>query len=78
MILALGRQRQVDLCEFEDSLVYRTSSRIVKAIQRNPVAENQTKPNKKAQTKSKETNNQKTKITLFFLKSLMPLIVVRS
>ena len=38
MILTLGRQRQVDLCEFEDSLVYRGSSRIAKSTQRNPVS----------------------------------------
>jgi hypothetical protein len=31
------RQRQVDLCEFEASLVYRASSRIAKATQRNLV-----------------------------------------
>ena len=35
---ALGRQRQVDLCEFEASLVYRASSRTIKATQRNPVS----------------------------------------
>ena len=34
------RQRQVDLCEFEASLVYRVSSRTTKAIQRNPVLKN--------------------------------------
>ena len=28
LIPALGRQRQVDLCEFKISLVYRVSSRI--------------------------------------------------
>ena len=37
MIPALGRQRQVDLCEFKVSLVYKVSSRTAKAIQRNPV-----------------------------------------
>ena len=30
LILALGRQRQVDLCEFLDSLVYRVRSRAAK------------------------------------------------
>ena len=34
---ALGRQKQVDLCEFETSLVYRGSSR---TAQRNPVLKN--------------------------------------
>jgi hypothetical protein len=37
LVPALGRQRQVDLCEFEVSLVYRVSSRIVKAKRRDPV-----------------------------------------
>jgi hypothetical protein len=36
------RQRQVDLCEFKASLVYRVSSRTVKATQRNPVLKNKT------------------------------------
>lgn len=31
---------QEDLCEFEASLVYRLSSRSVRAIQKNPVSEN--------------------------------------
>lgn len=40
LISALGRQRQVNLCEFEASLVYRASSRIgFKATQRNPMLE---------------------------------------
>ena len=38
LIPALGRQRQVGLCEFEASLVYIVSSRTVKAVtQRKPV-----------------------------------------
>jgi hypothetical protein len=38
LISAFGRQRQVDLYEFEASLVYRMSSRAAKATQRNPVS----------------------------------------
>ena len=39
LIPALGRQRQVDLCECEASLVYRTSSKTARAVtQRNPVS----------------------------------------
>jgi hypothetical protein len=45
-IPALGRQRQVDLCEFKASLIYRVSSRITKATQRNCLGKKQTKPNK--------------------------------
>jgi hypothetical protein len=37
LISALRRQRQADLCEFEDNLVYRASSGIARATQRNPV-----------------------------------------
>ena len=41
LIPALGRQRQVDLCEFGASLVYRASSwKSTKATQRNPVSKN--------------------------------------
>jgi hypothetical protein len=32
LIPALGRQRQVDLCELEDSLVYRMNSRTAKVM----------------------------------------------
>ena len=39
LIPALGRQTQVDLCEFEASLVYRVSFRTARiVIQRNPVS----------------------------------------
>jgi hypothetical protein len=34
LIPALGKQRQVDLCEFEASLVYRVSSRTARATHR--------------------------------------------
>ena len=37
-------QRQVDLCESETSLVYRASSRIAMAAQRNPVLKNTPPP----------------------------------
>ena len=47
LIPALGKQRQVDLCVFEASLVYRVSSRTARAAQRNPVLK--TKQNKKQQ-----------------------------
>ena len=40
------------ISEFEDSLVYRVSSRSARAIQRDPVSK---KPNKK----TKQTNNKK-------------------
>jgi hypothetical protein len=43
---ALRSQRQADLCEFEASLVYRTSSRTVRATQRNPDLEKQNQTNK--------------------------------
>ena len=46
LIPALGRQRQVDLCEFKASLVYRVVSRTARAKQRNPVSKNQKKKKK--------------------------------
>ena len=42
LILVPGRQRQVDLSEFEASLVYRVSSKTARATQRNPVSNKQT------------------------------------
>lgn len=49
LITALRRQRQVDICEFDDSLVYRMSSGTgSKAAYRNPVSKNKiTKNNNK-------------------------------
>jgi hypothetical protein len=38
LILALGKQRQADLYEFETSLGYRVSFKTAKATQRNPVS----------------------------------------
>lgn len=40
LIPVLGRPRQVELCEFKDSLVYRASSGIARATERNPVLKN--------------------------------------
>jgi hypothetical protein len=51
------------ISEFEASLVYRVSSRIARAIQRNPVSktkQNKTKQNKTKQNKTKQ-NKTKTK-----------------
>jgi hypothetical protein len=38
LIPSLRRQRQVDLCKTEASLVYRVNSRTARATQRNPVS----------------------------------------
>ena len=46
LIPALGKQRQEDLCEFEDSLVYRVSFRTARATQRNPVSSPHPTPQK--------------------------------
>jgi hypothetical protein len=55
-----GRGRWIS--EFEASLVYKVSSRTVRAIQRNPVSKNkQTKPNQKTKTKTNKKTNQKKK-----------------
>jgi hypothetical protein len=52
-----GRGRQIS--EFKASLVYRVSSRIARAIQRNPVSKNKNK----TKTKQKTQQQQKTKQT---------------
>ena len=47
LILALGKLRQVDLCEFKARLVYRVNSRTTRALLHSlcyPVSPNQTKP----------------------------------
>jgi hypothetical protein len=50
-----GRGRQIS--EFKASLVYRVSSRTVRAIQRNPVSKKkQKKKKKKKKEKNKERN----------------------
>ena len=48
---ALRRQRQVDLFEFEASLVYRASSRTARTTQRHPVSKNKQKRKRKKERK---------------------------
>jgi len=47
LIPTLGRQRQVNLCEFKASLIYRMNSRAARATQRNAVSKKQNKTKKK-------------------------------
>lgn len=42
LMAASGRQRQVELCEFEASLTYRVNSRTARATQRDSVSQNKT------------------------------------
>jgi len=51
LIPALRRQRQVELCEFEASLLYKASSRTARATQTDPVLKNQ-KSKKKIKQRS--------------------------
>jgi hypothetical protein len=60
LIPALGRQRQVDPCEFKAGLVYRASSRTARATQRNPVSKSQEKKRKK-ERKGKERKGKERK-----------------
>ena len=53
---ALRRQRQVDFCEFEASLVYRVSSRTSRAMQR--TLSQKTKTNKKKTNRYLKNNNK--------------------
>jgi hypothetical protein len=64
-----GRGRWIS--EFEVSLVYKVSSRIARAIQRNPVSKNQTKP-KQNKTKNKTKQNKTKKSSLTRLYSNYP------
>jgi hypothetical protein len=56
------KQRQADLCEFQACLVYKASSRVDRAIQRNPVSKiKQNNNNNKTKTKkttTPQTNKQ--------------------
>lgn len=51
IILTLGRQRQVDLPEFEASLVYRASYRTAKGTERNCLKKLSKQTNKQANNK---------------------------
>jgi hypothetical protein len=53
-----GRGRQIS--EFEAGLVYRVSSRTVRAVQRNPVSKQNKKKNKKTKTKTNKQTKKKT------------------
>ena len=48
---ALSRQRQEDLCEFEDSLVYRESSRTDSKATEKPCLEKERKEGRKKERK---------------------------
>jgi len=48
LISVLRRQRKVDLCEFEASLIYIASFRTARGTQRNPVLKNKKQTNKKS------------------------------
>jgi hypothetical protein len=54
-----GRDRRIS--EFKASLVYKVSSRIVRATQRNPVSKNKNKT-KQNKTKQNKTKQNKTKV----------------
>ena len=59
-----GRQRQTDLCEFKDSMIYRVSFRTAQDTQRNPFFKNKTKPHeKKKKRKEKDKRRGKKKTT---------------
>jgi hypothetical protein len=62
LILALGRQRQADLCELTGSLVYKVSSRTARPTQRNPVSKRNPKTK---QNKSKTEQNKTNKSQIF-------------
>ena len=59
LILALGRQRQVDLYEFEVSLVYRQAPK----LQRNPVSKKQKQKTNKQKTHTHKKKRKKEKLS---------------
>ena len=80
LIPALGRQRQVDLNEFEASLVYKASSRTARTVtHRNPLSQKQNKTKtlslkNKTKQKQKQTNKKKNKTQIHrVLKSISAL-----
>ena len=61
LIPKLKRQRQVDLCEFEASLVYKSSSRTARATQGNSVSEKKKRKKEREREKEKERKKRKKK-----------------
>jgi hypothetical protein len=61
LIPALRRPRQVDLCEFKVSLIYRVSSRTARATQRIPVLENPKKGRRKKKGQRREGRRRRRK-----------------
>ena len=56
-----GRQRQTDLCEFKDSMIYRVSFRTAQDTQRNPFFKNKTKQHKKKRQEKEKRRRSKKK-----------------
>jgi hypothetical protein len=57
--LGRQRQRQADLYQFEASLVYRASSRIVRAMQRNPVSKIKKERKRKGRKEGRKEERKK-------------------
>ena len=55
LISAFGRQRQVDLCEFKASLVYKASSRTANIEILSQIKQNKTKQKERTKKATKET-----------------------
>lgn len=62
---ALGRQRQASLCDFQASLVYRASSWMVRATQRDPVWRKETKQNNQNSKLDGRKKGRKSKLGLW-------------
>jgi hypothetical protein len=61
LIPALRRQKQNDLCEFELSLVYRSSTRTVWAMQRNSVLKKKKRKKERKKEREKEREREREK-----------------
>ena len=62
LVTALQRQRQVNLCEFEASLVYRMSSMIANATQRNLSLKTNNNNKIKKQERAREIDSSPDKV----------------
>ena len=59
VVVHAGKQRQVDLCEFQTSLVYRAGSRTARVTQRNPEGRKERKEGRKKRKREIKKENFK-------------------
>lgn len=65
LIPELGRKGQADLCDFETSVVYRASFRVVRATQRNPVSQTKLQTQQKIKKGNGDLEDERNNIHQF-------------